>query len=78
MIHYNNMGLSKEENKARMLTKFTCECGGKFTYRNKAVHRRTQKHVAHIEKTKKDPEPEPKLPPATQLDVNKMFKVEMV
>jgi len=73
------MGLTTEENKARMLTKFTCECGGKFTYRNKAVHSRTQKHIAHIEKdAKKDPEPEPKLPPATQAEVNKMFKVEMV
>ena len=74
------MGLTAEENKARMLQKFTCICGGKYTYRNKAVHSRTQKHVAHIEKdAKKDaePEPEPK-PPATQLDVNKMFKVEMV
>ena len=74
------MGLTKEEHKARMLQKFTCECGGKFTYRNKGVHSRTQKHKAHIEKTKKpEPEPElPKLPPATQADVDKFFKVEMV
>ena len=73
------MGLTVEENKARMLQKFTCVCGGKYTYRNKGVHSRTQKHVAHIEKTKKpEPEPEPKLPPATQLGVDTFFKVENV
>ena len=72
------MGLTKEEHKARMLQKFTCECGGKYTYRNKGVHGRTAKHKAHIEKdAKKDAEPE-KLPPATQADVDKFFKVEMV
>jgi hypothetical protein len=73
------MGLTKEEHKARMLQKFTCPCGGKFTYRNKGVHSRTAKHTAYIEKTKKpEPEPEPKLPPATQADVDKFFKVEKV
>ena len=72
------MGLTAEQSKARMLQKFTCVCGGKFTYRNKAVHSRTAKHKAYIEKEfKKDAEPE-KLPPATQAEVNKMFKVEMV
>ena len=72
------MGLTAEESKARMLQKFTCGCGGKFTYRNKGVHSRTKKHKLYIEKeTKKDAEPE-KLPHATQLDVDKFFKVEKV
>jgi hypothetical protein len=74
------MGLTAEESKARMLQKFTCPCGGKFTYRNKGVHSRTQKHKLYIEKeTKKDAEPEPeKLPHATQADVDKFFKVEKI
>lgn len=34
--------------------KFTCECGGKYTYTNKSKHGKTEKHLTYLAKTKTD------------------------
>jgi hypothetical protein len=40
----------REQNRERiaeqMNQKFTCECGGKYTYANKSIHFKTKKHIA--------------------------------
>ena len=42
----NNQSLNwYYENKTKVNEKFTCECGGKFTYRHKHDHIKTKKHV---------------------------------
>ena len=35
----------KDENREKLNEKFKCECGGKFTYKNKAQHLKTKKHI---------------------------------
>lgn len=43
----------KENNKEKLnekhKEKLNCECGGKFTYSNKAVHLKSKKHLKHLE-----------------------------
>ena len=34
----------REENLDKLKKKFNCECGGKYTYRDKAKHMKTQRH----------------------------------
>lgn len=42
----NNQSLNwYYENKTKVNEKFTCECGGKFTYRHKHDHIKTKKHL---------------------------------
>jgi len=40
---------NKDKNKDKFQEKFVCECGGKFTIQNKAVHEKTQRHLKYIE-----------------------------
>jgi hypothetical protein len=40
-----------EENKAKLNEKITCNCGGKYTYQNKAVHNKTQRHINYTNKS---------------------------
>jgi hypothetical protein len=35
--------------KARAITKFTCPCGGKYTYSSKSPHLKTEKHLKYLE-----------------------------
>jgi hypothetical protein len=37
-----------ETNRAKLHEKFTCECGGKYTYHHKTHHLKTKKHLAYI------------------------------
>ena len=37
-----------ELNKEQMTEKFTCECGGKYTYGQKSTHFKTNKHLNYI------------------------------
>ena len=37
-----------ENNKEKLHEKFDCECGGKYTFKNKALHAKTQKHQLYI------------------------------
>jgi len=30
-------------------TKYNCECGGKYTYRNRATHQKRKKHLKYLE-----------------------------
>lgn len=39
----------KEKNKERLQQKITCECGSVYSYRNKAQHKKTKKHMAYVE-----------------------------
>ena len=38
----------REENRDTRNEKFNCECGGKFTYQNKARHLKSKKHIKFI------------------------------
>jgi hypothetical protein len=42
--------LNKEEINARKAVKYTCECGTVLSIQNKAVHNRTKKHLAFLQK----------------------------
>ena len=60
----------------RMLEKSTCECGGRFTYRNKAAHKKSARHKRHVAtKSVEDAEVE-KNNPAIQKDVDAFFKID--
>jgi len=37
-----------QANKERLNHKINCECGGKYTYKNKSTHFKSQKHQAHV------------------------------
>jgi len=37
-----------EANKEREKEKFTCECGGKYTYKNKSQHFKSKKHLKFV------------------------------
>ena len=39
----------REINKAKLCEQFECECGGRYTYRNKATHLKSIKHCQFIE-----------------------------
>ena len=39
----------KQKHKEKQNEKFTCECGGRYTYQHKSLHSKTQKHIAFIE-----------------------------
>ena len=39
----------REKNKEKEIEKHNCECGGKFTKRNKARHMKTKKHLDSLE-----------------------------
>lgn len=38
----------RQSNKAKINEKFDCECGGKFTHKNKSGHLKSQKHQAFL------------------------------
>ena len=38
----------REENKEKILEKFECQCGGKYTYKNKSRHLKTPKHQSYL------------------------------
>jgi hypothetical protein len=38
----------REENKEMLNQKYTCECGGRYSYRHKSTHERSKKHQAYI------------------------------
>ena len=40
----------KEKIQTRSNTKYTCVCGGRFSYANKSKHLQSQKHIKFIEK----------------------------
>jgi len=42
----------KQDNKEKMKEKFVCECGGKFTYRHAAQHKKSQKHLKWVQSCK--------------------------
>ena len=37
-----------EKNKNKINKYYDCECGGKYTYKNKSTHFKSQKHLNHI------------------------------
>ena len=37
-----------ETNKDKLTEKFTCECGGRYTHKNKTTHNKTKKHISFI------------------------------
>jgi hypothetical protein len=39
----------REQNKLKLLKKIECECGGKYVYKNKSVHCKSQKHCKFID-----------------------------
>lgn len=39
------------DNVDKLKKKFSCECGGKFTYISKSIHLKTKKHLKFLEKT---------------------------
>ena len=39
----------RENNQDRINEKFTCECGGKYIYSNKARHLKSKKHLNYVE-----------------------------
>jgi len=39
----------RENNKAKLNQKFQCECGGKYTHKNKPSHMKTNKHKKYLE-----------------------------
>jgi hypothetical protein len=41
----------REDNKERINKKYNCECGGKYTHKNKAKHFKTKKHIKYFEKS---------------------------
>ena len=42
---YNREKIAERDNK-----KFSCECGGKYTHKNKTIHLRTKKHQKYLNK----------------------------
>ena len=42
----------RQDNKQTLNKKTDCHCGGKYTYQNKAQHKKTKKHIAFIELNK--------------------------
>jgi len=38
----------REANKQKLYERITCECGGKYTHKNIATHRKTKKHQKYI------------------------------
>ena len=38
-----------EKNKEKLHEKFSCECGGKYTYKHKLTHLKTKKHLEYID-----------------------------
>ena len=45
-INYNKK--YKKENKQKINENFDCECGGKYTHKNKSQHLNTKKHQSYI------------------------------
>jgi hypothetical protein len=43
-----------ENNKEKLKEKINCECGGRYTYKGKAQHEKTNKHLKYIESLEKD------------------------
>jgi|SaaInlV_125m_DNA_1040241.scaffolds.fasta_scaffold30595_2 hypothetical protein len=43
-----------EKNKEKLNEKINCNCGGKYTYQNKAKHFKTNRHLEYIESLEKD------------------------
>ena len=39
----------REANKNKLQQKFDCQCGGQYTFANKSVHQKSQKHQNHLE-----------------------------
>ena len=53
-IEYTELNKDKikeyyEKNKNKLNEKFTCECGGRYTYQHKSRHIQTHKHITFIE-----------------------------
>lgn len=38
----------REANKERNHTKYTCECGGRYTHQSISIHNKTQKHLNYL------------------------------
>lgn len=38
-----------QENREKLNQKITCECGGRYTHQNKAIHLKTKKHIKFVE-----------------------------